>query len=53
MSGVIIGYCVSCRIKREVQNGVKYTMANGQSAIKGNCKYCLTGINKILPSKPK
>jgi len=45
------GYCVKCKAKREIANGVEETMKNGRKAIKGKCPTCGTVIFKILGGK--
>ena len=45
------GYCVKCKAKREIINGVEETMKNGRKAIKGKCPICGTVMFKILGGK--
>ena len=45
------GYCVKCKAKKEIANGVEETMKNGRKAIKGKCPTCGTVMFKILGSK--
>ena len=45
------GYCVKCKAKREIANGVEETMKNGRKAIKGKCPVCGTVMFKILGGK--
>jgi hypothetical protein len=42
------GYCVKCKAKKEISNGVEETMKNGRKAIKGKCPTCGTVMFKIL-----
>jgi hypothetical protein len=42
------GYCVKCKAKKEIGNGVEETMKNGRKAIKGKCPTCGTVMFKIL-----
>jgi hypothetical protein len=42
------GYCVKCKAKKEIANGVEETMKNGRRAIKGKCPTCGTVMFKIL-----
>ena len=42
------GYCVKCKAKKEISNGVEETMKNGRKAIKGKCTTCGTVMFKIL-----
>ena len=45
------GYCVKCKAKREIADGVEETMKNGRKAIKGKCPTCGTVMFKILGGK--
>jgi uncharacterized Zn finger protein (UPF0148 family) len=42
------GYCVKCKAKKEISEGVEETMKNGRRAIKGKCPTCGTVMFKIL-----
>ena len=42
------GYCVKCKAKKEIANGMEETMKNGRKAIKGKCPTCGTVMFKIL-----
>jgi hypothetical protein len=42
------GYCVKCKAKKEIVDGVEETMKNGRRAIKGKCPTCGTVMFKIL-----
>ena len=42
------GYCVKCKTKRPIADGVEETMKNGRKAIKGKCPTCGTVMFKIL-----
>lgn len=42
------GYCVKCKAKKEIANGVEEIMKNGRKAIKGKCPTCGTVMFKIL-----
>ncbi|MGH7940275.1 MAG: DUF5679 domain-containing protein [Limisphaerales bacterium] len=42
------GYCVKCKAKKEIANGVEEVMKNGRKAIKGKCPACGTVMFKIL-----
>jgi len=42
------GYCVKCKAKKEISNGVEEMMKNGRKAIKGKCPTCGTVMFKIL-----
>jgi uncharacterized Zn finger protein (UPF0148 family) len=45
------GYCVKCKAKKEIANGVEEVMKNGRRAIKGKCPTCGTVMFKILGGK--
>ena len=45
------GYCVKCKAKKEIVDGVEETMKNGRKAIKGKCPTCSTVMFKILGGK--
>ena len=41
------GYCMKCRMKREMKNPKKVTLKNKRSATKGVCSQCGTTMVKI------
>ncbi len=45
------GYCVKCKAKKEIVEGVEEVMKNGRKAIKGKCPTCGTVMFKILGGK--
>jgi uncharacterized Zn finger protein (UPF0148 family) len=45
------GYCVKCKAKREIADGIEEAMKNGRKAIKGKCPVCGTVMFKILGGK--
>jgi len=45
------GYCVKCKAKREIADGLEEVMKNGRKAIKGKCPVCGTVMFKILGGK--
>lgn len=45
------GYCVKCKAKKEIVDGVEEVMKNGRKAIKGKCPDCGTVMFKILGGK--
>lgn len=45
------GYCVKCKAKKEIVEGVEEVMKNGRKAIKGKCPDCGTVMFKILGGK--
>ncbi|HAV61976.1 MAG TPA: hypothetical protein DCY13_06390 [Verrucomicrobiales bacterium] len=48
---MVEGYCVKCKTRKEITDGVEETMKNGRLAIKGRCATCGTVMFKILGSK--
>ena len=42
------GYCVKCKAKKPIADGVEETMKNGRKAIKGKCPTCGNVMFKIL-----
>ena len=38
------GYCMKCKVKREIKDVVETTMKNGRKANKGKCPVCDTSI---------
>ena len=42
------GYCVKCKAKKPIADGVEETMKNGRKAMKGKCPTCGTVMFKIL-----
>lgn len=45
----IIGYCVKCKDKRDMQDVTRVEIKPGRPAAKGKCGVCGTGMYKILP----
>jgi len=45
------GYCVKCKAKKEIAEGMEEVMKNGRRAIKGKCPVCGTVMFKILGGK--
>ncbi len=45
------GYCVKCKAKKEIADGVEEIMKNGRKAIKGRCPTCGVVMFKILGGK--
>lgn len=45
------GYCVKCKAKKEIADGIEETMKNGRKAIKGKCPTCGVVMFKILGGK--
>jgi hypothetical protein len=41
-------YCVKCKTKKPLADGVESVLKNGRKAIKGKCPSCGTGMFKIL-----
>lgn len=44
----VIGYCVKCRAKVELEEVEEYEMANKKKALKGVCSECGTKVFVIL-----
>ena len=47
-----IGYCVKCKMKREISNAEEGTTKNGRRVLKGICGSCGTKMCKFLPKDP-
>jgi hypothetical protein len=45
--GMVIGYCVKCRDKREMNSTQAVTMKNGKPATKGTCPTCGISMFRI------
>jgi len=45
------GYCVKCKAKQPISDGVEETMKNGRKAVKGRCPVCGAVMFKILGGK--
>ena len=45
------GYCVKCRKKQAIKEGVVAETANGRRMAKGTCPDCGTKVTRFLPSK--
>ncbi len=43
----MIGYCMKCKKKREMEQITQVKMKNGRKAIKGTCIVCKTKMFKI------
>jgi hypothetical protein len=43
-------YCVKCRKKQKVKNGVVKESAKGRKMAQGICPVCGTKVNRFLPS---
>jgi hypothetical protein len=46
-----IGYCVSCRAKRPMQDAHEETTENDRRALRGTCPVCGNTIFRFLPNK--
>ena len=42
-----IGYCMKCKVQRDMKDPEQITMKNGRSATQGTCQVCGTKIFKI------
>lgn len=47
------GYCVKCREKKQIKNGVVEKTAKGREIAKGTCPTCGTKVNRFLGTKKK
>ena len=47
------GYCVKCRAKHDIKDGVVGETANGRIMVQGVCPECGTKVTRFLPSKDK
>jgi uncharacterized protein YlaI len=45
------GYCVKCRKKQQIKNGIVGKTAKGKPMAKGTCPECSTKVNRFLSSK--
>ena len=45
------GYCMKCKVKREIVEAQEVVMKNGRNAIKGKCSTCGGGMYRILGVK--
>ena len=45
------GYCVKCRAKRQVKNGVVGRTAKGRPMAKGKCPNCGTTVTRFMSEK--
>jgi Zn finger protein HypA/HybF involved in hydrogenase expression len=45
------GYCVKCKAKKPIADGVEEVMKNGRKAVKGKCPTCGAVMFKILGGK--
>jgi hypothetical protein len=43
----MMGYCLKCREKREMQDPKEVTLKNGRAAMQGTCPVCGTKITVI------
>lgn len=41
------GYCVKCRLRREIKDAKSITMKNGRPATQGTCPNCGTKMFRI------
>ena len=47
LPGTVLGYCVRCKMQREMRNPMSTVMKNGKDAMKGTCAACSAGMFKI------
>ena len=48
---MVEGYCVKCKARKPIADGVEETMKNGRKAVKGKCPTCGAVMFKILGGK--
>jgi hypothetical protein len=41
------GYCVKCKMMREINDGKTVKLKTGMKAVQGTCTYCGTKITRI------
>ena len=46
-NGVVVGYCVKCKDRRDIQNPVAIIQKNGSPATRGTCPVCGTGMYRM------
>lgn len=44
---MVEGYCMKCRVKRDIKDAKQITMKNGKPAVQGKCPKCSTKMFKI------
>jgi len=47
------GYCIKCKEKRTIKDGVVEETAKGRRMAKGTCPVCGTKVNRFVSSKEK
>jgi hypothetical protein len=47
------GYCVKCKKKQQIKNGVERTTEKGRRMAQGICPECGTKVTRFLASKDK
>jgi acyl-coenzyme A thioesterase PaaI-like protein len=47
------GYCVKCRVKRQVAKGEVKESENGRKMAQGTCPVCGTKVTRFLPKDSK
>ncbi len=45
------GYCVKCRKKQQIKNGVVEKTAKGRPMARGSCPVCGTKVTRFLSDK--
>jgi len=45
------GYCVKCRKKQTIKNGVVKDTPKGRHIVQGTCPVCKTKVTRFLPKK--
>lgn len=46
-----VGYCVKCRKKQEIKDGVVGETSKGRPMVSGTCPECGTKVTRFLSSK--
>ena len=46
-------WCVKCRVKKEIKNGVVKASKRGNKYIQSNCETCGTKINRFIKKDAK
>lgn len=44
----VVGYCVKCKEKRDIQDATEVEMKGGRRAMQGTCGVCGTKMFRIL-----
>ena len=47
------GYCVKCRKKQMIKDGIIKVAPNGRRMVQGSCPVCKTKVTRFLPNEKK